>query len=350
MRAAVLHGKEDVRLEDLEVPEPGPGEIVIRNEAALTCGTDVKVFRRGYHARMLTPPTVFGHEVAGVVEALGKGVLDPVPGARVVVANSAPCGSCRFCLGERENLCDDLIFWNGAYAQYSRIPARIVAKNMFAMAEGVSFRQAAMVEPLACVVRGVSDSGISSGHNVAVVGTGSIGLMFVALARLRGARVVSVGRNPNRLKKAAELGAEGILDAGDGDELGLRLREESPGGRGFDVVVEAAGQVETAEAAFEAVAKGGLVNLFAGSARGTHVSFDVSRAHYDGLRVVASFHHTPGTIREAHRLVAERLVDPDRFITHEASLEDLPAVLLGLARGGDGVKTAILPWAHPDHS
>ena len=349
MRAAVLHGKEDVRLEDLDVPEPGPGEIVVRNEAALTCGTDVKVFRRGYHARMLTPPTVFGHEVSGVVAALGKGVPDALLGARVVVANSAPCGTCRFCQAERENLCDDLIFWNGAYAQYSRIPARIVAKNVFEVAEGVSFRQAAMVEPLACVVRGVFDSGISSGHAVAVVGTGSIGLMFVALARLRGARVVSVGRNPNRLKKAAELGAHGVLDAGDGDELGLRLREESPGGRGFDVVVEAAGQVETAEAAFEAVAKGGLVNLFAGSARGTHVSFDVSRAHYDGLRVVASFHHTPGTIREAHRLVAEGLVDPDRFITHEAPLEDLPAVLQGLARGGDGVKTAILPWP-PDHS
>jgi len=208
----------------------------------------------------------------------------------------------------------------------------------------VSLRQAAMVEPLACVVCGATDSDIAAGQSVAVIGTGSIGLMFVALSRLRGARVTSVGRNQNRLKKAKELGAEGVLDAGDGDELGLRLREQSPGGRGFDVVVEAAGQVETTEAAFEAVAKGGLVNLFAGSARGTHVSLDVSRAHYEGLRVVASFHHTPAAVREAHRLVTEKLVDPDRFITGEASLEELPSVLLGLARGGDGVKTVILPW------
>ena len=344
MRAAVLHGKEDVRLEDLAMPEPGPGEIVLRNEAALTCGTDVKVFRRGYHARMLTPPTVFGHEVAGVVSEVGTGVRDLAPGARVVVANSAPCGSCRFCRGDRENLCDDLLFWNGAYAQYSRIPARIVAKNAITIAAGVSFQQAAMVEPLACVVRGVADSGIGASHQVAVIGTGSIGLMFVALSCLKGARVVSVGRNPTRLRKATELGAQGVLDAGDGDELGLRLREQSPGGRGFDVVVEAAGQVETTEAAFEAVTKGGLVNLFAGSARATYVSLDVSRAHYDGLRIVASFHHSPAAIREAHRLVAEKLVDPDRFITSEASLEDLPSVLQGLARGGDGVKTAILPW------
>jgi L-iditol 2-dehydrogenase len=344
MRAAVLHGKEDVRLEDLPVPRPGPGEILLRNEAALTCGTDVKVFRRGYHARMLTPPTVFGHEVAGVVAAVGEGVDGLVPGSRVVVANSAPCGRCRFCLGDRENLCDDLLFWNGAYAQFSCIPARIVTKNVFLAGAEVSFRQAAMVEPLACVVRGVSESGIDAGQHVAVIGTGSIGLMFVTLSHLRGARVVSVGRNGNRLRKATELGAEDLLDAGDGDELGLRLRELSPAGRGFDVVVEAAGQVETTEAAFEAVAKGGLVNLFAGSARGTHVSLDVSRAHYDGLRVVASFHHTPRAVREAHRLVAERLVDADRFITGEASLEELPSVLARLARGGDGVKTAILPW------
>jgi L-iditol 2-dehydrogenase len=345
MRAAVLHGKEDVRVEDLPVPAPGPGEILLRNQVALTCGTDVKVFRRGYHARMLKPPTVFGHEVAGIVEAVGNGVVGLGPGARVVVANSAPCGSCPFCSRGRENLCDDLLFWNGAYAQFARIPARIVAKNAVLLADGVSFQEAAMVEPLACVVRGVEDSGIRTGLSVAVIGTGSIGLLFVVLSRLQGAGVVSVGRNPHRLRKAQGLGADAVLDAGDGDELGLRLREMSPGGRGFDVVIEAAGQVDTAEAAFEAVAKGGLVNLFAGSARGTHVSLDMSRAHYDGITIAASFHHTPAAVREAHRLVAEGLVDTAPFITGEASLEDLPAVLASLAKGGDdSVKTAILPW------
>jgi L-iditol 2-dehydrogenase len=344
MRAAVLHGKEDVRVEDLPVPVPGPGEILLRNEAALTCGTDVKVFRRGYHARMLTPPTVFGHEVAGVVAATGGGVEGLSPGVRVVVANSAPCGICRFCRSSRENLCDDLLFWNGAYAQFSRIPARIVAKNVVPLSDGVSFRKAAMIEPLACVLRGVDESRIRAGQSVAVIGTGSIGLMFVVLGRLQGAGVVSVGRNPERLRRAQALGATAVLDAGDGDELGLRLRELSPRGRGFDVVIEAAGQVDTVEAAFEAVGKGGLVNLFAGAARGTHVSLDVSRAHYEGITIAASFHHTPAAIREAHRLVAEGLVDPELLITGEASLEELPLILASLARGGDGVKTAILPW------
>lgn len=343
MRAAVLHGREDVRVEDLPIPVPGPGELLLRNEAALTCGTDVKVYRRGYHARMLQPPTVFGHEVAGVVEAVGEGVAVE-RGTRVVVANSAPCGACAFCRSGRQNLCDDLLFWNGAYAQFSLIPARIVAQNVVPLAIGLSFPQAAMVEPLACVVRGVADSRIEPGQAVAVIGTGAIGLMFLLLARLRGADVVSVGRNPRRLAKAADLGARAVLDAGDGDELGLRLRDLSPGGRGFDVVVEAAGQVDTTEAAFEAVGKGGLVNLFAGSARGTHATLDVSRAHYEEQTIMASFHHTPATVREAHRLLAERHFDPEPLITGEASLEDLPEVLACLARGGDGLKTAIRPW------
>jgi L-iditol 2-dehydrogenase len=344
MRAAVLHGREDVRLEELPVPRPGPGEVLLRNEAALTCGTDIKVFRRGYHARMLTPPTVFGHEVAGVVEAVGDGVSHLAPGHRVVAANSAPCGSCRFCVRGRENLCDDLLFWNGAYAQYSLIPARIAARNVLPLADSLSFRGAAMVEPLACVVRGVEDCALRSGDHVAIIGTGFIGLMFVRLARLRGATVTAVGRNPRRLRKAEALGAAETLDAGDGEELGRRLRERSPGGHGFDVVVEAAGHPDTAEAAVAAVGKGGLVNLFAGAPQGTSVPLDVSRAHYEEIRVVASFHHTPGAIREAHRLVTEEVVDPEAFITAEASLGDLAEVLHGLARGGDGVKTAVLPW------
>jgi L-iditol 2-dehydrogenase len=343
MRAAVLHGQEDVRIEDLPVPVPGPGEILLRNEAALTCGTDVKVFRRGYHARMLRPPTVFGHEVAGVVEAVGDGVVGFEPGARVVAANSAPCEDCEFCARGRFNLCDDLLFWNGAYAQFSCIPARIVKRNVLLLPHGTSFREAALVEPLACVVRGLEESAIEGDQNVAVMGTGSIGLMFVVLCRLRGASVLAVGRNASRLRRAEGLGAT-AFDATDGRELGRRLRRASPGGRGFDVVIEAAGQASTIEAGFEAVAKGGLLNLFAGSDTGTRVALDVSRAHYEELRVVASFHHTPAAIREAHRLVTNGLVEAGSFVTGEAPLDALPAVLAAKARGGDGGKTAILPW------
>ena len=148
MNAAVLYGKEDVRIERLPVPEAGAGEIVVRVAAALTCGTDLKVFRRGYHKKMLQPPAPFGHEMAGVVSQVGVGVTKFREGDRVVAVNSAPSGECYFCRRQQENLCDDLMFNNGAYAEYFRIPARIVAINTFRVPDSIRLEHAALTEPL----------------------------------------------------------------------------------------------------------------------------------------------------------------------------------------------------------
>jgi L-iditol 2-dehydrogenase len=344
MRAAVLHGREDVRIEEIDVPLPGPGEVLLRIRAALTCGTDVKVYKRGYHARMIRPPAVFGHEIAGVVEEIGDGVEGVLPGASVVAANSAPCGSCSYCREDRCSLCDDLEFWNGAYAEFARIPARIVRHNLVALDPGIRFRDAALVEPLACVVRGIEASGVREGQTVAVIGSGPIGLMLLALARLRGARVVVAGRNPGRLRRAIELGAVETIDAAPGRELGERLASLGRNGAGPDVVIEAAGLAETAEAAIRAVRKGGVVNLFAGCPADARVALDVQRLHYEELTLTSSFHHTPQSFRAALALIVERRVAADAFITAEAPLEAVPDVLRHLSRGGDGLKTAILPW------
>src|SRR5271165_332952 len=157
MRAAVLHGREDVRIESVPVPEAAPGELVVRVGAALTCGTDLKVFRRGYHARMIVPPALFGHEQAGTVVQAGEGVIGFSTGDRVVALNSAPCCACYFCERGQENLCDDLLFNNGAYAEFIRIPARIVAKNTLCIPEHVALEHAALTEPLACAVHGFED-------------------------------------------------------------------------------------------------------------------------------------------------------------------------------------------------
>lgn len=344
MRAAVLHGREDVRIEDVEIPRPGPGEVLLRTRAALTCGTDVKVFRRGYHARMIQPPAVFGHEVAGVVEEVGPGVFGVAPGTAVVAANSAPCGDCGYCKDDRASLCDDLLFWNGAYAEFARIPARIVSQNLVPLQPGTTFRAAALVEPLACVVRGIEASGVRQGQTVAVIGSGPIGLMLVSLARLRGAAVVVVGRNAFRLRRALELGASEAIDARSGDDLVERLGRAGRDGAGPDVVIEAAGLAETTEAALRAVRKGGLVNLFAGCPADARIALDAQRLHYEELTITSTFHHTPQSFRAAHRLIADGQVRAEAFITGDASLEDVPAVLRHLAGGGDGLKTAILPW------
>jgi L-iditol 2-dehydrogenase len=344
MKAAILYGREDVRVERVEIPALDPGDVLLRTKVALTCGTDVKVFRRGYHARMIVPPAVFGHEVAGVVEKVGAGVEGLEPGTPVVVANSAPCGECHYCRHDMPNLCDDLLFWNGAYAEFARIPARVVKHNLIPLTEGLAFREAAMVEPLACVVRGVEESWIGRGQSVAVIGVGPIGLMFVALAHMRGAHVVAAGRNHARLEKALEMGAETTVSVLKGTDLSERLRECSPGGRGADVVIEAVGLPETCEAAVRAVRKGGVVNLFGGCPADSRIGIDSQRLHYQELTIKSTFHHTPESVRKAFRLIADGHLDPNAFITSDAPLDELPQVLGRLARGGDGLKTAILPW------
>ena len=205
MKAAVLYGREDVRVESGDIPRLDRGDVLLRTRAALTCGTDAKVFRRGYHAKMIVPPAVFGHEIAGVVEEVGPGVEGLELGTAVVAANSAPCGDCYYCKHEMPSLCDDLLFWNGAYAEFARIPARVVRKNLLPLPDGLAFHEAAMMEPLACVIRGVEESWIGRGQSVAIIGTGPIGLMFVALARMRGAHVVAAGP-AQTLDKALEMG------------------------------------------------------------------------------------------------------------------------------------------------
>jgi L-iditol 2-dehydrogenase len=344
MRAAVLHGREDVRVEEVPAPRPGPGEVRVRVRAALTCGTDAKVFRRGYHARMITPPALFGHEMAGVVESVGPGVTAFAPGTPVVTANSVPCGECEHCRRDQPGLCERLLFWNGAYAELALIPARIVERNLLPLPPGLSFRRAAMTEPLACVVRGMERARIAAGQTVAVVGAGPIGLMFVRLAVAAGATVVVAGRRRRRLEKALELGAAAVVSVEDG-ELAALLRRETPRGQGADVVVEAAGRPESSDAALHAVRKGGTVMLFAGPPAGTTVPLDLARVHYEEITVASSFHHSPRSFREALRLIAEGVIDPEALISGERGLDAVPDVLAEMARGSDDLKTAIVPPA-----
>src|ERR1700679_3667535 len=182
MKAAVLRGQEDLRIEQVPVPVAGPGELVVRVGAALTCGTDLKVYRRGYHAKMLMADRLFGHELAGVVEQVGDGVSAFALGDRVVPLNSAPCDDCFFCRKDQQNLCENLLFNNGAYAEFIRVPARIVAKNTLLIPDGMCFEHAALTEPLACVLRGLEESDAQAGQTAIVLGAGPIGLLFIHAA------------------------------------------------------------------------------------------------------------------------------------------------------------------------
>lgn len=342
MKAAVLHGPGDVRYEDIADPIPARGEIVVRTLAALTCGTDLKVVRRGYHARMLKPPCVFGHEAAGEVAAVGEGVVAFKPGDRVVAANSAPCGACRQCLRGHESLCDQLLFWNGAFAEAFVVPARVVEKNVLPLG-AVRPEDAALTEPLACCVKGVAMASVGKGDRVLVIGAGPIGLMLIRLCVLKGAEVTGAARRPEALVTARVHGAFAtalLRSSGDG------LHLDPPGDVAFDVVFDAGGASETAGLALRSAGRGSTVSLFAGCPANTLVDLNVTRVHYDEIRILGSFHHTPSAFRESFRLIASGAVDPSKFITDRRGLADLPEVLLSPAPGA--LKTLVVFPASPE--
>jgi L-iditol 2-dehydrogenase len=339
MRAAILYGKEQVRIEEI-TPQPlRQGEVRIGIEAALTCGTDLKVYRRGYHAKMIVPPAVFGHELAGIITEMHPSVRGWAPGDRVVAANSAPCGHCFHCRDGQESLCSELQFLNGAYAESITVPARLVEKNLLPLKPETSFADAALTEPLACVVLGMEHLKLEPEDKVLVLGAGPIGLMFVALAKHAGCEVTVAGRGETRLQTARLLGANAVIDVAGKDDLARAVKEATS--EAFDAVVDAVGKPEAWEAAVELVRKGGRVNFFGGCPAGTRVSLDTGLLHYSGLTLLASFHHTPRTIRRALELIERGVVRAEHFVNGQWPLSQLPELFQTMAAGNRSVKTLI---------
>jgi L-iditol 2-dehydrogenase len=343
MQAAILHGREDVRIENVPVPRAGVGEIVVQVGAALTCGTDLKVFRRGYHARMIVPPALFGHEMAGTVVEAGVGVTSFAPGDRVVALNSAPCGQCYFCRRDQENLCDDLLFNNGAYAEYIRIPARIVAKNTLRIPEHVPLEHAALTEPLACAVHCIEDCTPHKGDTIAIIGGGPLGLMLLHVASLAGYQTISLVRHPGQVEAARHLGATHVVQTAVIRHAIEETRALTSGNRGVDIAIEAVGLPDAWQEAVELVRKGGTVNFFGGCATGTHVSLDTNRLHYNDINLKATFHHTPAFCRQALDLISTGRFQSTAFITGHAHLYELNRVFEKLMRRSSEIKTAIVP-------
>ena len=341
MKAAILHGKEHIQIEDIAPPVLKPGEVRIRIEAALTCGTDLKVFKRGYHAKMIVPPAAFGHELAGIISELGDGAsgLAWRIGDRVVVANSAPCGECFYCRAAQENLCEDLLFLNGAYAESIVVPARLVQKNLLRLRPETDFRDAALVEPLACVVQGVEDTHLRAGQHVLILGAGPIGLMFAALAQNLGCEVTVAGRRTARLEAAQRLGADQTIDIGDGRGLVTKVRAAT--GTHFDAVIDAVGHPDVWEAAVHLVRKGGAVNFFGGCPAGTSITLDTTLIHYSNLTLLASFHHTPHTVRRALAYIEVGVISAADFVDGECPLTQLPELFKTMAAGNHAIKTLI---------
>ncbi len=341
MRAMVFHGPGDLRAEELPVPAPAAGEIVLRIEAALTCGTDVKTLRRGHPVMIPRVPTVFGHEFAGTITAVGAGVPRLREGDRVVAANSAPCNECPSCLANRPNLCEDLLFVNGAYGEFIALPPRLVARNVVRLGRGLPASRAAFTEPLACALLGIERARVESGQSVVVFGHGPLGCLLAMVAAARKARVIVVGKAGWRLDRVRALGLGECVDAGATSDLVADLRAAT-GGRGADVTIDATGRPEVWEQAMDAVGRGGSVVFFGGCAPGTTVRLDTRRAHYEELTLLGAFHHTPELIRKAVELLETGAVRPDGLITHRMGLDGVRRALDLMSRG-EALKVLIEP-------
>ncbi len=322
MRAVIFHGPRDIRLEERPVPEPGLGEIVVKTGAALTCGTDFKAYRQGHKVLLGAYPSPFGHELAGTVFALGADVKNVKEGDRVVVANSAPMDDCFWCARGQNHLCPKLALHNGAYAEYDRVPAHIVARNLHALPASVPFEVGALAEPLSTTIHAAEAMGVREGELCLILGAGPMSVMLIHALAARAARVGVVGRSKDHLETAKKAGAEAVFSAEDGPvESAVRAWAE---GRGPDHVFEAVGKVETHLQALALVRNGGKVCLFGGCAQGSSVPFDVHRIHYKQIALQGVFHHTPPHFAEAVRLLVAGEVRAELLIRGEVKLADLP--------------------------
>ena len=342
MLAALLYGQEDLRLEEVAIPTPAAGEVVIKVGTATTCGTDLKVWRRGGHARMLKPPTLFGHEVVGEIVATGVGVTGWNIGDRVVANNSAPCMSCFFCHRREYSLCPNLLFNNGTFAEYLKIPAPIVQHNLLAVPPDLPNALAAMTEPLACVLHGISCSNVQAGDRVVVIGDGAIGLMFVTvLAHQSGAQVFLFGGNDSRLQIGEQLGASGTFNYHQLLDVPAQVRDLTQGW-GADVVIEATGIPAVWETAIACGRPGATINLFGGCPRDTTITVSTEQLHYNALTLKGVFHNTPLHVREALELLASRVIPFEQLITDYRPLKDLEQVLEDM-KNRKAIKVAIEP-------
>lgn len=341
MKAQMFYAPGDVRFEEVDIPQPNDDEILVKIKAALTCGTDLKTYRRGHPSIIRTVPSTFGHEFAGDVVEVGKNVTNFKVGDRVVGANSAPCFNCFYCKRKMYSLCENLEFLNGAYSEYVVVPKQIVNYNYHKIPEGLDYREAALVEPLACALHGIDRTPIKVGETIVVIGVGPIGLMFVKLASLKGARVIVVDLSEYRLEESKKFGAVYTVNASNENHVKM-VRELTEEGRGADVVIEATGFPAVWENAINMVRPGGHVLCFGGTKKGTSINIDCQKFHYEELHVEAIFHHTPYHVKMALELLATKQVDGSLFLTGEYPLEKTIDALESISRQ-EGIKYAIIP-------
>lgn len=340
MKAAVVHGENDIRIAEVPRPDPGPGEVLVRVRASGVCATDVKILGGSGLPKEL--PTILGHEVAGEIAALGEGVTGLWIGQRVAVYPIAVCGECMYCRQDRHSLCPTQYGLahgvDGGFAEYVRVPARIVAVGGVLDIGPMPFDLAAMIEPVACCLSAAAQCGTREGDCVLVVGSGPLGLMHLIVSRAIGARVIVADLNEERLAKARELGAEVTLNP---SRVDLREEVKRLTAFGADVVIAAIGVARVVEDSLPLVRNGGVFNLFGGTPKGESIRLDPRWLHYGEVVLTGTFAASLKHFRRSIDFVRENAESVSKLISVRCGLEDVLEAVERVKRG-DAFKTVIL--------
>jgi L-iditol 2-dehydrogenase len=342
MKAAVLNAINDMHYEHVADPILQPGDVLIKVKAATVCGTDIRILR-GRKTAGIRYPSILGHEFAGEVADTGGHTQFHV-GQAVTVCPAFACGTCDCCSHGAENLCRDLSAMgyeiDGAFAEYVRIPASgVAAGNVFSLPAGASFEQAALAEPLACVINGQERAAVTAGDTVAILGAGPIGLLHIKLARLCGAeRIIVSQTSAPRRQAALAAGADVVINPNE-ENVVERVRHLT-GGAGVDVAICAIGKPELANDAIRMVRPRGRVNLFAGFSKGVQAELDVNALHYGELTVTGAFGLTRLQFQRALELIGNRKIEVESLLTHRFGLADI-SLALETAEQGSAIKVAI---------
>jgi len=342
MKAALLYGVKDLKIEKIDKPRVGYGEILVKVKAATTCGTDLKIFQRGYVEGVIKLPTVFGHEWAGDIVEVGEGVTWLKEGMRVRAGNSAPCLKCKMCQKGNYNLCEDMMWLWGAYAEYIKVPARMVMLNTQEIPSHVTYEEAAITEPLACVLHGIEKAQVGLGDTVAIIGAGPIGLLHLITTRKMGAgKIIITDTVDERLQIAKELGADETINAKREDSV--EKTRKLTDGYGADLVIEAIGLPVTWEQAQKMVRKGGTVLEFGGCPPGTEIRVSTELLHYGEVTLLGTFHTTPAHFKKALNLIASGTLNVKPLVTRKMGLEKIEKAFEILTTSKNDLKIAILP-------
>ena len=338
MQQVILIEPGKIELKDVPAPAPSEGEVVVKVNTALTCGTDLKAYVRGH--KLIPMPGPFGHEYSGTIAKSGKAVSNFKEGDRVMGVHSAPCMECRYCKKGLYNICEKIMEKKalGAFAEYLLLPAHVVQQNLFHKPESLSFEEAALLEPLSCIVHPYGKLRLDETETALVIGAGPIGLMHIAYMKMKGIKVIVSDFFDDRLLSASKIGAYRTTVPHDVEEV----IKETTNNFGVDLVIECTGQQGVWEKALNYVRRGGTIVLFGGCPAGTNVTYNTHRLHYDELTLTGSFHFTPEDVRTAYQALTEKIVDLSLLISGEFPLEDMEKAF-SLLREGKGIKYALKP-------